>query len=719
VPNTAGALTNVSQRDARRKPSNSGRQARAVSGGWRRLARILRSAARSDRNLILAVFIVATAVRLVYLAEYRGVPYYDRPFGDSSHYQRRAVEIVSGDLVGRQAYFLGSPLYPYFMAAIYRPFGVSFTLLRVIQILIGGATCVLIYLLARTMARAGPHQSFIAGLLAAGYGTLVFYDSTLLMTTLELFLTSASLLLLVVSQRPGRRPGGAAVAVFLSGALLGLAGLGRPNVLVFAPFGLLWIFWRFGGSFALNRWRYGVLFTLGCILAVSPITIRNYVVSQDFVLVSSSAGVNLFIGNNPEANGFLSVPRGSGLEIWRLYESSREAAQAATGRADMKPSHVSRYWTSEAFRFITQHPGDAARLLLLKLRLFWNHYEIPNLHNKYYIANTYAPSLRWMFVGFGLIAPLALVGILLELKRRPARPSVRLYLGFLLVYMCSVVPFFVTARYRIPVVPLLIVFASAGLWNLFEVARRRHLAWMSAALVLGVVSAVWANRTVAESNFWFSHAIVGMVHTDLAKERPQDAGSHLETAIVELKKAIELSPQSIAPRYYLGDAYRRIGYNSGAIAQFEEILERQPSNGTARDALEEARTAYEKSGGDEVVGSIPLTPLEVAVQYRRQGKIDAAELLYRRVLQEDPQHARAHNDLGVIYADRNELGEAIAHYKKGLRYSPDNPVLLNNVASAYYRAGDIKNARRFWERSLEVNPGDKNVIRQLRALQKR
>ena len=130
----------MSQRNIPQKTNALERDARLVSGGWRRFVR----AASRDRNLVLIVFFVALAVRMVYLTEYRSVPYYDRPFSDSSHYQRRAVEIASGDLVGRQAYFLGSPLYPYFMAAVYKPFGVNFTLLRIIQFLIGSATCALI-----------------------------------------------------------------------------------------------------------------------------------------------------------------------------------------------------------------------------------------------------------------------------------------------------------------------------------------------------------------------------------------------------------------------------------------------------------------------------------------------------------------------------------------------------------------------------------------------
>jgi Flp pilus assembly protein TadD len=670
----------------------------------------------TDRNLILIVFVVALTVRLIYLSEYRSVPYFDSPFGDSSHYQKRAEEIVSGDILGTKAYFLGSPLYPYFMAAVYKPFGVNFTLIRIIQILIGGLTCVLIYLLTRAIFRKNRHQAFVAGLLAAGYGTMAFYDGTLLMTTLELFFVCGSLLLLISSQRLSDGLFLAGGTAFASGVCLGLAGLGRPNILVFAPFGLLWIFSGFGKSFLRNRWCQSILFALGCVLAVLPISIRNHVVSDDFVLVSSSFGINLFIGNNAEANGFLSLPSGSDLEVFRLYESSRAAAQTATGDEDMKPSEVSGYWASRAFDFIAQHPGETARLLLKKVRLFWNHYEIPNLHNKYYIASTYAPSLRWMIVGFGFIAPLALIGILLELRKRPVPPSVKLCLGFLGIYMCSVVPFFVTARYRIIVVPLLTVFAAAGLWNLAELVKKRRFGWLITAITLGVGAGVWVNRTVIESNYWFSHAIVGTTYAQVAQKRPEQAASYLGTAVVELKKAIELSPNAPAPRYYLGVVYQQIGFHSGAIDQFEAALEHQPTNRPAREAMKAAQSTYESKGDEIDIESIPLTPLESAARLQRDGNIIAAESELRRALQEDPQHARAHNDLGIIYLGRNKFDKAIAQYKKGLRYAPDNPVVLHNLAYAYYRTRDFENARRYWERCLEITPDDEDVIKALKTL---
>jgi tetratricopeptide (TPR) repeat protein len=579
---------------------------------------------------------------------------------------------------------------------------VDFTLLRLIQILLGGATCVLVFFLTKKLT-GEERGALVGGLMAALCGTLAYYDGLLLGTTLELFLLCASLLVLAGSRR--------ASTAAVSGALLGLAILVRPNLLLFAAFALVWIL----AASSRPRWSHAALFALGCFVAISPMTIRNYMAADDFVAVSSGAGVNLFIGNNPHANGYMTIPPGSGLEITSLFESSRAAAEEATGTSAMKPSSVSRYWASRAVDFMLDHPARTLGLLVTKLRLFWNHYEIPNLHNKYFLADAYTPSLRWLFVGFGLIAPLALVGMVLELRRSARGATTGLYLGFVITYMCSVVPFFVTSRYRVAVVPLLIVFAAAGLRRVTELARERRFGWLGVAVVVGAGSAVWVGQGVTEANYAFGRTVAGMAHVDIALEEPEDAAAHLNAGIVELKKALELSPGLIAPHYHLGLAYRRSGFERKAVAEFTTVLGYQPSNRFARDALETA-PGMDDARDTADPGSMPMTPLERAMEARKDGDMEGAEKHLRRAIDEDPQHTFAHYELGVIYHQRKDYAEAARWYGRGLRFEPENFRLLENLGATYALMGKFARARECWERCLEIRPGDENIRRGIRTL---
>ncbi|MEJ2721015.1 MAG: tetratricopeptide repeat protein, partial [bacterium] len=589
--------------------------------------------------------------------------------------------------------------------------------------------------------RRGP--PLLAGIFAALYGTLVFFDGDLLMITLVIFFGCSSVLLLAAGnggprsgedraggtgdggprqlgqigeRRAGRKRFPVWLIFLLAGVSLGFAGLGKPNVLLFAPFGLLWILTGFEKRYLTGRWRSGVLFVAGVVLAVMPITVRNYIVSGDFVLVSSNAGVNFFIGNNDQASGIFNLPPGSGLDNARLYLSSRDAAEQAMGREKLKPSEVSRYWSGRAVSFLKERPGEALRLSLRKFLLFWNHYEIPNHHNKYFIGINYAPALEYLAVGFWLIAPLSILGIVLLMGRRESRRVFLLYVGFIAVYMLSLIPFFVTARYRLPVVPFLIVFAALGLFGLVDVIGTRKYKRAAVAVGAAAVAVVIVSWPIVDYDFGFSHTVMGTAYSELATNEPERAPEHISDAIIHFKKAIELRPLSVDAHYNLGITYQRVGYYSGAVAELEATVALDPRHRYAGKALEECRTSLAAEGDKIDARAIPKTPFEKGLEYTRSGMRAAARDQYARVLREDPHHSGAYSQLGAMAFDRGDYAEAISLFKKGLEYHPDHFVLNNNVAGAYYRKGDVEKARRYWMRCLEIRPGDEGVRRQLRLL---
>jgi tetratricopeptide (TPR) repeat protein len=693
-------------------------------------------------HLVGAVFALAFAVRLVHVIELRSAPFFDHPVGDSRIYRDRAVEIAGGDILGRDAYFHSSPFYPYFLSGIFKVFGENLFLVRLIQILIGSLNCVLIYQLTRKLSgdRRGPPA--LAGALAALYGTLVFFDGDLLMIPLVLFFTCLSILALVMA---GERRGALAVAgsdgqsaparsgstgrssrrltpgvlFLMAGASLGLAGLGKPNVLLFAPFALAWIVTQPHAGRAAGRWRAGLLFAAGAIAAVAPITARNYIVSKDLVLVSSNAGVNFYIGNNEAATGIFFLPPGSGLDNARLYVSSRRAAEAATGRENLKPSDVSGYWAREGFSYVKQEPAAAAALLARKFLLFWNHYEIPNHHNKAFIETYFAPTLRYLAVGFWIVAPLAIAGIILLFCGTAPRRTRNLYVTFVLVYMASLMPFFVTARYRLPVVPLLIVFAALGVFGLYDAVKKKRYRRLGAALAGAAVTGIVVGWFIVDYDFAFSHTVMGTAYSELATEDPDRAGEHITKAIIEYKKALEIRPLSVDAHYNLGVAYQRIGHHSGAVKELEAAAALRPDHAYASKALEESRAALAASGDKVKAAAIPKTPFETALELLNRRMPAAAEAQYKKVLREDPHHPGAYSQLGAMHYEKRDFKTAIGYFKKGLKYHPDHFVLNNNIAGAYYQSGNYAKAREHWEKCLETKPGDPSVVKQLRMIEGR
>ena len=128
-----------------------------------------------------------------------------------------------------------------------------------------------------------------AGLVAAFYGPLIYFGGELLPTIPALLLDLALLLLLLSAPLKQRWPW------LIAGLALGLAALAVSNILLFAPVLLAWL-WFSQGNFV----QRGALLFLGIALVIAPVALRNYLVGDDWVLISHNAGINFYIGNNPD-----------------------------------------------------------------------------------------------------------------------------------------------------------------------------------------------------------------------------------------------------------------------------------------------------------------------------------------------------------------------------------------------------------------------------------
>lgn len=666
---------------------------------------------RKQKTLMAIIFIIAFVLRLLYIIQISDAPYFDKPSGDSKVFFNRSQDIVNGNFIGHDVYFYSSPPYPYFLALVFWLFGNSFFILGLIQIFIGSVNCLLIFLLAKKLSRGKKMPSFIAGLFAAFYGLLTFFDASLFMIFLTVVFINITLLLLIEYRESHR-----VHFAFWAGIALGLAALDRTNTLLFVPIAAWFIAGEYSFQWRRWKWKPVLLFIIGTIVMIAPVTIRNYLVSKDFVLVSSNAGVNFFIGNNPQALGVFHLPPESGLSNYDLPGTSVNIAENETGRA-LKPSEVSQFWMKKATRFIVREPFQEIKILWRKFLLFWNAYEIPNNLNFYFIRREFGPILHITLFGFWLIAPIAIVGIVWRWIKGPTSND-KLFIGFLIAYMVSVIPFFITERYRLPIVPVLIVFASVTIMDIFHVAKAgqlRKLLFLGLGLTLVGVFVNWPRMY---PNYKYTRTVVGIRYLDRAMENPKFFSSDIKNAILQLKWAVEIEPADPFTRSRLGRAYASVGYYSGAIYEWETVLKIDPQNKLVRGPLDAARARF-KTRGNSVSGELlPKTPYEEALVLQANKYYSAAMEKYRETIQEEPFHFQAYNNLGVLLYERGKHQEAIELLEKGVRIIPNNVVLLYDLGMLYYRTGETERARQLWERCVKLKPDCEPALDALKILKK-
>ena len=549
-------------------PAGSGQGTAALG-----LSRTGRLIARLEvlKRYPVAFFVVlglALVLRLIHLYEVSDTPLFRHLHTDAFMYHQWAVEIVEGDWLARSrpVFYLG-PLYPYFLAVTYSVLGISPLAACLVQVVLSALSAGLIYDLGRRLF--GPMTGLISGLSAACYGMFIFYSSLILGATLIIFLDLLILVLLVAGvQRPTWWKW------VLAGVCLGLSAAARGNVVLFWPAAML----ALAAGFGFRRWRNWspacLWLTLAFLVTVSPLTLHNWLVGDDFVPLTSNAGVNFFIGNNAHSDGiYMRSPRYKGRPMGQSvhYQQANfpEVARRELGRDRLKPSEISHFWVGKTLEEIRADFGHLLWLVGNKLRYLFNAYEVPNNRN-YYFSKRFSLLLGLPLLTFGAVLPLGLAGMIVSWRGRRDRG---LLAAFLLAHMVALVVFFVTARYRLVLVPVLLVYAGAMLsWIHQQAHQRRYwrLVVMSVLLALGYAGVY---QRVPRFSVRVNYANLANAYRDLGQA---------EEALQYYDRALAISPGF----YY-------------AYLQKGEVLARLGRTAEAREALNQALVLARRSS-DEV-----------------------------------------------------------------------------------------------------------------------
>ena len=421
-----------------------------------------------------AIFLVALAYRGLCFGVFGDHTLLREPVVDAAYHDQWARRIVAGDRLGHGPDDVFKPPgYAYFLAGLYAAFGRHVGAVQAVQMLLGAAACVLLAVLGGRLL--GPRAGRTAGILAALYAPRVFFELQLLTPAVSVLLNAAALVLLV---RGWDRPGWASLVA--AGLLLGVSADVRPDVLLPAALVLGYLLWRGPSPWARRAGQAGCV-VAGLAAAVLPVAVRNYRIAGQPILISTNAGINLYVGN-AAGDGTEAVP--VGLRWERLVSEIPQETLA-------KPASAGRWWARRALRHMGRHPLAALRGLGRKALAFLNGQEFRN-NVCYHFMQKRAWPLRLPFLQYGVILPLAAWGLVCLFlgRRRGEREAAVLCLLWFGGYWAVGVAFFVTGRFRLPAVPLLILPAAWGVLRIGQILRARQ--WRAAAGLAAVVLAAGA-----------------------------------------------------------------------------------------------------------------------------------------------------------------------------------------------------------------------------------
>ena len=519
------------------------------------------------------IFAATLLLRLISLSHLTAAPFLLPSGSDMYFYDEWAKQILHGRWTDHRAFY-GLPLYPYTLALIYGLFGTGPFFPGLVQVCLDAATAVLIYKICvsilrdagPTLARHAAPAAIFAVMAAAGWTFFLpaqAYSIILMPTSASVFIFWFLFWAILKRETtPSRWQG------LLLGSIIGLAAMGVATSLVLIPLAVMAVFTKWHLSLH-RRFFTASLLIAGVIVGSSPCWIHNFFIARDAVFLSAHGGINLWLGNNPDATGY---PRFPGMHAGQsqLFRDSIEIAEAAAGR-ELKRSEVSNYWSSKARTYIRENRAAWLKLMTRKFANFWNAFEYDDLG---VIRNLREHGVIFPGLRFGVVAALGLAGLFFAWRRFPAS---RWIAAAVFVQMLAILSIFVTERYRLIIVPGLLILSALGVARLWENVVARS--FLNVALQLATIglTTLFVSLPRRDPSLWALDAYnAGRLALEL-KDLPR--------AERELQRAHTLVPENAETDFALGNLRFAQGNTKAAQELYEAALQIDPKHKGALNNL--------------------------------------------------------------------------------------------------------------------------------------
>jgi len=676
-----------------------------------------------------------------YLSAVCDIPFFEHLRVDARFFDRWGWRIAGGDWLGSSTFFL-APAYAYFLAVVYSIFGHSLMAVHLVQIVLGSASCVLLFIAGRRYFHS--RIAVIAGLMLALYPPAIFFDGIIHKACLAMFLTCA--LLACLSKK---REATSIRRALMVGFLLGSLALTRENMLVLIVVIPLWYLLGTQNTSRRSRWFQAGSVIVAASALLVPVAARNAYWGGSFALATTNLGSNFFIGNNPDANGlYQSFDTARQEPEYEQADAIRRAEQIVGRR--LSSGEASDYWLKRGISWVTGNPVAWLKLTARRALLCWHRFEIPDTQD-IYAYGEWCPLFGWslFFWHFGVLAPTALAGIVFNWHRRRA---CWVLLAFLVAVTLSISLFFVFARFRYPLVAVLVLFAASAIDVVVFSIRAVRKGTLIACAAVFLMSAIAFNVPVLPENAYRSNAFVNLAsitqetgnldkaHRFLSRAialyernalahyqlgRLYEQVGRVDDAISSFQVALAIDDSADAFHLSLADALRRRGRTRESVVHYEDTLRLNPRDFATRKKLIEvlkslnddaAATKQEnlldmllagKTVANATETETPTTLAQRVQQARTAfdvGNLERAVVLFRQILRERPNDPVLHYELATVMVAAARPSDALVHFRRAIELKPDYAAAHSDFGRELANEGKFAQAITQYRAAIEGDP---------------
>ncbi len=618
-----------------------------------------------SRQGIFAILLTAgVLLRIEYLREFSGSPLFAFALGaDVSEYWERAQSFLNGSWKVAPP-DIHAPLYSVFLALECLLTGNSVPLIRGLQLLLGVLVWSGLYAFLRLRhcppASKVPEWLFAFSML---YPPLIFFQAELVSESLLLLLLPPILCCMsALAERQEDDKKSLALAAG-GGILTGLAVITHPMTLFYWGLQTLILFCR------KPRLRAGIYLTAG-LLVLLPVSISRSIEAHRPVLVQSNSAFNLYLGNNPAADGTCNLRPGA---AWKEFH------RKARGEAERRNCPQDRIHLERTWQFVKTSPLKEAGLLLKKALLVWVPGELPSGADAPPVF-AWTPLIR-LTAPFAqvLLLVLALAGLYPVLHDPEKRQR---WLPFLLMsaaFYAGQILFVTSGRYRLAMLPGLFVLAACFLqWRPRQYGDKILSAGGACILVGLAAFSAPAFSGMAESRTLFAEAL-------FRQGRP-------EAVKFLLSGNTQNSNDPARDLNMLGMAEAQTGNRAEAARLFRQAAEIAP---------------------DEAEGLMNLGILR-----SEAGQLTEAEALLQQAKKREWDHPGTLYNLALVQEKMKRYPEAEENLMLLLTRTPADAKACNALGRVAFQQGNLELAELSFLRALELRPGHRGLQKNLDIVRK-
>ncbi len=564
--------------------------------------------------MFIGIFLLALAIRLLYLYDISGTPAFLPITIDANGYHKVAKEFSeTGNMPIR--FFYQPIFYPLFLSYIYKVSGASILAAKVIQAIIGAFACSFGALLGVKLFNRA--TGVIAGLMLSLYGPIIFFQMQLVGESLAIFWALLLIFLFLKLEEKTTWFRG-----LMLGLCCGLSVVTRPTFALFILFAGIWLIVRWVQKKEAIRPLVVclVLSIVGLLSILLPIGFLTLEQTGSFTFLPGNGGLALYLGNNPESDKTLTARPGPDYKyVTDLPQREGLEEFKAQGITKITPKHQEAYFYQKVKDYMNNDPVGYFKGLASKGVQFVCPREIPNSEDIYLFHewSFLLKVLTWKIGGFGFpfgIAFLfALIGMIYYW-----RTLLGPLLIMILFYSLSIILVNVCGRYRIPMVGPMLIFSAAGVVAFSVMLKHKQWLRLLATVVLPVV-------VVILLSFSGPYALEKINHKSELMNyiaNYQQTQGETEAAFLNFKKSVELNPDYAKGHQDLAVAYYLKNQVAESMKHLKKAVEITPYFTTAR--------------------------MNLAAMYEMNQQINEAEAQYRQVLKHEPYHTQAKEKLKKI-----------------------------------------------------------------------